>query len=63
MKIQELKNMKTPLLLKRSCFMCEETLSASFMDGIKVAYKLFNKTTPNKYGVIYENGCLTNQWR
>jgi hypothetical protein len=55
--------MKTPLLLKRSCFMCEETLSASFMDGIKVAYKLFNKTTPNKYGVIYENGCLTNQWR
>lgn len=62
-KIRELKEMKTPLLLKRSCFMCEETLNASFMDGVKVAYKLFNKTTPNKYGVIYENGCLTKQWR
>ena len=62
-KIQELKGMKTPLLLKRSCFMCEETLSASFMDGVKVAYKFFNKTAPNKYGVIYENGCLTKQWR
>lgn len=62
-KIKELKYMKTPLLLKRSCFMCEETLSASFMDGIKVAYKLFNETTPNKYGVIYENGLLTKQWR
>ena len=61
--IEELKGMKTPLLLKRSCFMCEETLNASFMDGIKVAYKLFNNSTPNKYGVIYENGCLTKQWR
>jgi organic radical activating enzyme len=56
-------NFKTPVLLKRSCFMCEETLSASLMDGIKVVYKLFDKTTPNKYGVIYENGCLFNQWR
>ena len=62
-KIQELESMKTPLLLKRSCFMCEETLMASFMDGVKVAYKLFNKIAPNKYGVIYENGCLTKQWR
>ena len=62
-KIQELKEMKTPLLLKRSCFMCEETLSASFMDGIKVAYKALVPQTPNKYGVIYENGCLTKQWR
>jgi pyruvate-formate lyase-activating enzyme len=62
-KITELKEMRTQLLLKRSCFMCEETLNASFMDGIKVAYKLFEKTAPNKYGVIYENGCLTKQWR
>lgn len=53
---------KTPVLLKRSCFICEETLKASFMDGVKVISKLF--TTPkNKYGVIYENGCLTKGWR
>ena len=61
--IPELKDMKTPLLLKRSCFMCEETLKASFMDGVKVGYKLFSKPARNKYGVIYENGCLSKQWR
>lgn len=53
---------KTPVLLKRSCFMCEDTLKASFMDGIKVLYKSF-KSPNNKYGVIYENGCLTNGWK
>lgn len=55
--------LKTPLLLKRSCFLCEETLQASFLDGIKVAYRALKRNTPNKYGVIYENGCLTKQWR
>lgn len=56
-------NFKTPVLLKRSCFMCEKTLKASFMDGVKVGYRLFKPNKNNKYGVIYENGCLTNQWR
>lgn len=56
-------NFKTPVLLKRSCFMCEETLSASFMDGVKVGYKyLFPNKEQNKYGVIYENGSLTKGW-
>jgi organic radical activating enzyme len=49
------KYIKTPVLLKRSCFMCEETLNASFMDGIKVIHHMFNKPK-NKYGVIYEGG-------
>lgn len=62
-KIKGLEEIKTPILLKRSCFMCEETLKASFMDGIKVGYRLFKPNNKNKYGVIYENGCLTNQWR
>lgn len=52
----------TPVLLKRSCFMCEETLKASLMDGIKVGVKLLNRKNTTKYGVIYENGCLTNKW-
>lgn len=56
-------NFNTPVLLKRSCFMCEETLKASFMDGVKVGYRLFKPNNNNKYGVIYENGCLTNKWR
>jgi organic radical activating enzyme len=52
---------KTPVLLKRSCFMCEETLKASLSDGIKVACTLFRKPT-NKYGVVYENGELMKGW-
>lgn len=56
-------NFKTPVLLKRSCFLCEETLSASVMDGLKVGFKLLRQNSNNKYGVIYENGCLTNGWR
>jgi len=55
--------LRTPLLLKRSCFLCEETLKASFMDGVKVVSKLLSRPGQNKYGVIYENGNLTNQWR
>ena len=54
-------NFKTPVLLKRSCFMCEETLKASFSDGLKVMTNLFRKPT-NKYGVIYENGSLMKGW-
>lgn len=56
-------NFKTPVLLKRSCFICEETLKASFMDGAKVVSKLFAIGKKNNYGVVYENGCLTKGWR
>lgn len=56
-----LPNFKTPVLLKRSCFMCEDTLKASFKDGIKVIYKAFSKAN-NKYGVIYEDGSLQKGW-
>lgn len=52
---------KTPLLLKRSCFMCEETLSATLGDGAKVISTIFRKPK-NKYGVIYENGKLMKGW-
>lgn len=52
---------KTPVLLKRSCFMCEETLKATLDDGIKVISTLFRKPK-NKYGVVYENGELKKGW-
>jgi hypothetical protein len=52
---------KTPVLLKRSCFLCESSLSASPADGIKAAVKLFTKPK-NKYGVIYGNGSLQKGW-
>lgn len=56
-----LEGFKTPVLLKRSCFMCEETLNASLGDGVKVVCNLFRKPK-NKYGVVYENGTLTKGW-
>ena len=52
---------KTPLLLKRSCFACEETLKASLSDGIKAVCHLFIKPS-NRYGVIYEDGSLEKGW-
>lgn len=57
----ELPKIKTPLLLKRSCFMCEETLKASLFDGTKVLYKLFTKPK-NNYNVIYSNGKIEKGW-
>ena len=56
-----LSDIKTPVLLKRSCFMCEETLKATLSDGIKVAARSFRKPN-NKYGVIYEDGSLKKGW-
>lgn len=54
---------KTPLLLKRSCFLCEETLKASILDGVKVLYKNFiDKKPKNNYCVIYGNGTIANGW-
>ena len=51
---------KTPLLLKRSCFLCEETLKANGSDLIKAILK--PKNPGNIYGVIYEDGKLENGW-
>lgn len=56
-------NFKTPVLLKRSCFACEVTLKASFMDGVKVLYKYLKGVEDNnKYGVIYSNGQFNKGW-
>lgn len=53
---------KGRLLLKRSCFLCEETLNASIMDGVKVLYKYARRPSGGKYSVIYENGRKTAGW-
>lgn len=52
---------KTPVLLKRSCFLCEDSLKASIADGAKVVAKLL-KPGNNKYGVVYEDGKLEKGW-
>jgi hypothetical protein len=40
---------------------CESTLKASVMDGVKMGFKLINKKEAN-YKVIYGNGTPTKGW-
>ncbi|MDU8988590.1 MAG: radical SAM protein [Clostridium perfringens] len=54
-------NVKTPILLKRSCFLCEETQKARLIDGVKVLTKFFINGKSN-FGVIYEDGSLQKGW-
>lgn len=53
---------KGRLLLKRSCFLCEETLKASFMDGVKVIRKAIVRPRAGHYAVVYEDGTISNGW-
>lgn len=53
---------KGKLLLKRSCFMCEETLKAKPIDLVKSVYKLVTPRVKNFYGVVYENGEMYQGW-
>ena len=52
---------KTPVLLKRSCFLCEDSLKASFADGVKMLALAFTPIR-NNYAVVYERGQLTKGW-
>lgn len=52
---------KTPLLLKRSCFMCEKSLQATFGDFIKANIQRAVKPK-NNYAVVYEDGTMTRGW-
>lgn len=57
--------LKTPLLLKRSCFICESSLKASFMDGVKMIAKTFTKQPiidNHNFGVVYEDGSIMGGW-
>lgn len=56
-----LPDVNAKVLLKRSCFICEESLDASFSDGAKVIAKIFKPST-NKYGVVYGDGSLKKGW-
>lgn len=56
-----LSDVAAKVLLKRSCFICEESLAASFSDGLKVIVKIF-QSSKNKYGVVYGDGTLKKGW-
>lgn len=59
---QWIPNFKGKLLLKRSCFLCEKTLRASFLDGIKALYRKAFPIERYNYGVVYENGEIKKGW-
>lgn len=59
----EIKNVKAKILLKRSCFLVEETRKASIADAIKAIYKRYFYKIKNRFCVIYENGIIYNKWR
>ena len=48
--------------LKRSCFCCEKTLKAGFLDGVKVIGKTLCPPKGGHYSVIYEDGSIYNGW-
>lgn len=52
------------ITLKRSCFIVEESLSATFPDLIKIITKpILRFTQPGpRHGVMYENGTLSEGW-
>lgn len=54
--------MKGKLLLKRSCFLCEETLQASCMDCVKALYRAIKPIKDNHYAVVYEDGTMNQGW-
>lgn len=56
-----LPGIKTPILLKRSCFLCESSLKASISDGLKMLCKFFIKPK-NIYGIVYSNGSIHRGW-
>ena len=51
------------ITLKRSCFLVEQSLDATFVDLLKITKKRFiNKTVSNGNVVMYENGEIMSGW-
>lgn len=53
---------KTPIYLKRACFLVEPSLKASFSDGIKAIYKRIKKPY-NDFIVVNEGGFTQRSWK
>jgi molybdenum cofactor biosynthesis enzyme MoaA len=51
------------VILKRSCFVVEKSLKASFIDFFKIIYKAFFYKSNGFFKVLYESGELKNNWR
>lgn len=52
----------TPIILKRSCSLVEESLSESWEDVLKSFIKMFKTPPNNKFRVVWEDGSLKEGW-
>jgi hypothetical protein len=59
--LKEYKGMN--ILLKRSCFLTEPSLSAKIIDIPKAIYKWLFWKPIKKFSVLYENGDLSPIWK
>lgn len=50
------------VILKRSCFLVENSLKASWKDGVKLLHKKIFKRKDRVFGVVFENGELHRGW-
>lgn len=55
-------NFSTPIILKRSCSLVEESIKASWDDVLKSFIKIFKAQPNNNFGVVWENGSLKEGW-
>ena len=59
--IELIVGMKT--VLKRSCFITNRSLNATFMDVIKSLYRSTVWHAKNRFAVLYENGMISTHWK
>jgi molybdenum cofactor biosynthesis enzyme MoaA len=50
------------VILKRSCFVVEDSRDASFMDFIKTLIKKYLVKQKGRFSVMYENASIENNW-
>lgn len=51
------------VLLKRSCFVTEESRKASVWDLCKIILRAIFPKSKHRFAVLYEDGTLTPSWR
>ena len=52
----------TPIILKRSCRLVEQSIEATSEDVLKLLIKSIKKPSKHSFGVVWEDGSLTKGW-
>ncbi len=59
----QISGIEVNMILKRSCFLVEETLNAKFIDLIKSLIKKYLYKKTGSFSVLYENATIQNEWK